>query len=113
MPSAARAGRSRRLGAHSAGARRLPARRHGRYARAAMSRSPQRPLTAPDPLLDAVRAAARQEQFLEVVSAEEAQARFARHLELVPLPGERVSLADALGRALADDVAAAVDAPPF
>jgi putative molybdopterin biosynthesis protein len=78
-----------------------------------MSRSPQRPLAAPDPLLDAVRAAARQEQFLEVVSAEEAQARFARHLDLTPLPGERVALADALGRVLADDVAAAVDAPPF
>jgi putative molybdopterin biosynthesis protein len=66
-----------------------------------------------DPLLDAVRAAARQEQFLEVVSAEEAQARFARHLDLSPLPGESVPLAEALGRVLADDVAAAVDAPPF
>src|SRR5438132_4738297 len=79
-----------------------------------MSRSPQRPIAATrDPLLDAVRAAARQEQFLEVVSAEEAQARFARHLDLAPLPAERVPLADALGRVLAGDVAAAVDAPPF
>jgi len=79
-----------------------------------MSRSPRRPIAATrDPLLDAVRAAARQEQFLEVVSAEEAQARFARHLDLAPLPGERVPLADALGRVLAADVAAAVDAPPF
>jgi putative molybdopterin biosynthesis protein len=42
-------------------------------------------------LIARVRAAARQEQFLEVVSAEEARARFVRHL----------------------DVVAAVDAPPF
>jgi putative molybdopterin biosynthesis protein len=66
-----------------------------------------------DPLLDAVRAAARQEQFLEVVSAEEARARFARHLDLTPLPGETVPLSAALGRVLAGDVAAATDAPPF
>ena len=79
-----------------------------------MSRSPQRPREATrSPLVDAVRAAARQEQFLEVVSAEEAQARFARHLDLSPLPGESVPLAQALGRVLAADVAAAVDAPPF
>ena len=49
-------------------------------------------------LLAAVRAAARQEQFLEVVSAEEAKRRFERHLDLTPLPGERVMLAAALGR---------------
>jgi len=64
-------------------------------------------------LLDAVRAAARQEQFLEVVSAEEAKARFTRHLDLTPLAGERVALADALGRVLAHDVAAPIDVPPF
>jgi molybdopterin molybdotransferase/putative molybdopterin biosynthesis protein len=66
-----------------------------------------------DPLLDAVRAAARQEQFLEVVSAEEARARFARHLDLKPLPGETVPLSAVLGRVLAGDVAAATDTPPF
>ena len=64
-------------------------------------------------LLAAVRQAARQEQFLEVVSAEEAKKRFERHLDLSPLPGERVTLADALGRVLADDLAAAIDVPPF
>src|SRR5206468_8939999 len=64
-------------------------------------------------LLARVRAAARQEQFLEVVSAEEAHARFERHLDLSPLPAESVSLASALGRVLAHDVVAAVDAPPF
>jgi putative molybdopterin biosynthesis protein len=64
-------------------------------------------------LLARVRAAARQEQFLDVVSAEEARARFEKHLDLSPLPAERVTLADALTRVLAHDVVAAVDAPPF
>jgi putative molybdopterin biosynthesis protein len=64
-------------------------------------------------LLAAVRAAARQEQFLEVVSAEEAKKRFEGHLDLTPLPGERVTLAAALGRVLADDLAAPIDVPPF
>lgn len=64
-------------------------------------------------LIARVRAAARQEQFLEVVSAEEARARFERHLDLKPLGPERVALADALTRVLARDVVAAVDAPPF
>jgi len=64
-------------------------------------------------LLARVRAAARQEQFLDVVSAEEARVRFEKHLDLSPLPGERVTLADALSRVLAHDVVAAVDAPPF
>lgn len=64
-------------------------------------------------LIDRVRTAARQEQFLDVVSAEEARARFERHVRLEPLGAERVSLADALGRVLAHDVVAAVDAPPF
>ncbi|HEX3709603.1 MAG TPA: molybdopterin biosynthesis protein [Pseudolabrys sp.] len=64
-------------------------------------------------LIARVRAAARQEQFLDVVSAEEARARFERHLDLKPLPAESVPLADALTRVLAHDVVAAVDAPPF
>lgn len=64
-------------------------------------------------LIARVRAAARQEQFLEVVSAEEARTRFARHLDLTPLPAERVPLGEALRRVLAHDVVAAVDAPPF
>lgn len=64
-------------------------------------------------LIARVRAAARQEQFLEVVSAEEARARFEKHLDLKPLDAERVTLADALTRVLAHDVVAAVDAPPF
>jgi putative molybdopterin biosynthesis protein len=64
-------------------------------------------------LLDAVRAAARQEQFLDVVSADDAKARFERHLDLTPLPAETVALAASLGRVLAHDVAAPTDVPPF
>jgi putative molybdopterin biosynthesis protein len=64
-------------------------------------------------LLAAIRRAARQEQFLDVVSAEEARARFERHLDLLPLAAETVPLLSALGRVLAADIAAPVDAPPF
>jgi molybdopterin molybdotransferase/putative molybdopterin biosynthesis protein len=64
-------------------------------------------------LLARVRAAARQEQFLEVVSADEARARFEKHLDLSPLAAESVPLTAALTRVLAHDVVAAVDAPPF
>jgi len=64
-------------------------------------------------LPDAVRRAARQEQFLEVVSPEEARARFERHLDLDPLPATSLALGDALGRVLAADVLAPTDVPPF
>lgn len=66
-----------------------------------------------DALLDAIRQAARQEQFLEVVSAEDARTRFHKHLSLAPLGAEQVSLAAALDRVLAHDVVAPVDAPAF
>src|SRR4029079_18322404 len=64
-------------------------------------------------LFAAIRRAARQEQFLEVVSADEARTRFARHVSFAPLEGERVTLKDALGRVLAHDVIAPIDVPPF
>ena len=64
-------------------------------------------------LLAAIRRAARQEQFLEVVSAEEARARFTRQLDLSPLPSETVALVAALGRVLARDITAPIDVPPF
>src|SRR5262245_41701053 len=64
-------------------------------------------------LLAAIRRAARQEQFLEVVSAEEARARFMRHIDVSLLPGETVGLAAALDRVLAYDVTAPLDVPPF
>jgi putative molybdopterin biosynthesis protein len=68
---------------------------------------------ADNDLIARVRAAARQEQFLEVVSAEEARSRFERHLNLKPIASEKVALAGSRGRVLASDVIAAVDAPPF
>ena len=64
-------------------------------------------------LFAAIRRAARQEQFLEVVSAEEARARFMCAVDLAPLPGEPVALTAALGRVLAADVIAPIDVPPF
>lgn len=64
-------------------------------------------------LLAAIRQAAQQEQFLEVVSPEEARARFTRHLDLAPLPGENIPLAAVLGRVLAHDIVAPLDVPPF
>ena len=48
-----------------------------------------------------------------MVSADEARARFEKHLDLSPLKAESVPLAAALARVLAHDVAATVDAPPF
>ena len=69
--------------------------------------------TATSELLSVIRRAARQEQFLEVVSAEEARVRFARHVDQTPLSPETVALAAALGRVLADDLSAPIDVPPF
>ena len=71
------------------------------------------PGSAEHELIAAIRRAARQEQFLEVVSAAEARARFSRHVDLSALAGETVALAAALGRVLAQDVEAPVDVPPF
>jgi putative molybdopterin biosynthesis protein len=74
----------------------------------------RKPQSADDAALIArVRAAARQEQFLGVVSADEARTRFETHLDLSPLNAETVTLAHALTRVLAHDVIAQVDAPPF
>jgi putative molybdopterin biosynthesis protein len=64
-------------------------------------------------VLDAVRRAARQEQFLEVVSAAEARRRFEARIDRSPLAGESLPLAVALSRVIAADIVAPVDAPPF
>ena len=64
-------------------------------------------------LLAAVRQAARQEQFLDVIAPAEAKRRFAAAIDLSPLAAETVTLADALGRVLAVDVAAPTDVPAF
>jgi putative molybdopterin biosynthesis protein len=78
-----------------------------------MSPHPQREPPHGDDLLAEVRRAARQEQFLEVVSAEEARRRFHRHLVQNALERETLPLAQAPGRVLAEDVVAPTDAPPF
>jgi putative molybdopterin biosynthesis protein len=72
-----------------------------------------KPTPRANAILDAVRRAARQEQFLEVVSAGEARRRFESRIDLSPLAAETLSLATALSRVLAADVIAPVDAPPF
>lgn len=64
-------------------------------------------VTPPPDLLDRIRRAARQEQFLEALpEAAEARARFAAALDLRPLPAEIVPLAAALGRVVAATVTA-------
>jgi putative molybdopterin biosynthesis protein len=73
----------------------------------------ERVTTSEPDLVAAVRRAARQEQFLEVVSPEDARARFARHITLAPFDSERVPLDAALTRVLAGDVTAPIDVPPF
>ena len=77
-----------------------------------MTRERNRPAATPE-LIAAVRNAARQEQFLEVVSPQTARERFAQHLDLAPGPAETVALAQALGRVLGVDVVAPIDVPPF
>ena len=54
-----------------------------------------------------------QEQFLTILSREEALPRFQAALFPRPVPGEERMLAEALGFALAQDVVAQVDVPPF
>jgi putative molybdopterin biosynthesis protein len=57
--------------------------------------------------------AARQQQFLDVIDRDEAEARFRHHLKLAPLGEEIVSLAKALGRVLSRNVISRVDVPGF
>ncbi|MEO9136055.1 MAG: molybdopterin biosynthesis protein [Casimicrobiaceae bacterium] len=54
-----------------------------------------------------------QTQFLNVVTRDEATARFREHLRLVPLGREVVALRDALNRVLADDIVSTIDVPGF
>jgi putative molybdopterin biosynthesis protein len=54
-----------------------------------------------------------QDQFLTILSCEDAMARFEAALFPRPLPGEPRALADALGCALIEDVVAPIDVPPF
>jgi putative molybdopterin biosynthesis protein len=54
-----------------------------------------------------------QDQFLTILSREEALARFEAALFPRDVPSERRKLADALGCALGEDVVAPIDVPPF
>ena len=60
-----------------------------------------------------ISASVSQEQFLTILSREEALARFEAALFPRDLAAEDRALADALGLVLAKDVVAAVDVPPF
>ena len=71
-----------------------------------MSISTSRPPTGPRP-------DAGQTQFLDVITRDEATARFRQHLTLAPLGAETVPLRSALHRVLATDVIADVDVPGF
>jgi putative molybdopterin biosynthesis protein len=70
-------------------------------------------LDPPDDITTALRRLARQEQFLEVVSREEAVARFHGHLALAPLANDTLPLSRALCRVLAHAAIAEVDVPGF
>lgn len=59
------------------------------------------------------RSALEQEQFLRILSREEALARFAAALFPRAIPSEQRRLGDALGTALAGDITAPIDVPPF
>lgn len=63
--------------------------------------------------LMARRTAASQSQFLNVTTAEEALQRFRAALQPVPLGIERVALAQALGRVVAENIESPVDVPGF
>ncbi len=54
-----------------------------------------------------------QEQFLNVIDRDEAEARFRAALDLKPLGAEQILLGGALGRVLAADVLARIDVPSF
>ena len=54
-----------------------------------------------------------QTQFLNVITRDEATARFREHLRLTPLGKESLPLRDSLHRVLAEDVIADVDVPGF
>jgi putative molybdopterin biosynthesis protein len=59
------------------------------------------------------RSALEQEQFLNILSREEALARFEAALFPRAIPSEQRRLGDALGTALAEDITAPIDVPPF
>lgn len=69
--------------------------------------------TSNEAFLDRLARAARQEQFLTVVSREKALERFRAAVPHAPLGSETVALGEAVGRVLAADIASPIDVPPF
>src|SRR3954466_5144730 len=59
------------------------------------------------------RSALEQEQFLKILSREDAIARFEAALFPLAILSETLKLVDALGAALAEDVTSSIDVPPF
>ena len=74
---------------------------------------PSQSAVTEDIFLERLAQAARQDQFLTVVSREEAVERFRSAVPHAPLAAETVRLPDALGRVLAHDIASPIDVPPF
>ena len=62
---------------------------------------------------DHIRQASKQQQFLDVLSRDEAERRFREHLHLEPLGEESLPLSACLNRILAHDLTAPVDVPNF
>ncbi|MDB5564943.1 MAG: molybdopterin biosynthesis protein [Tardiphaga sp.] len=69
--------------------------------------------TMPNVTIAKPRDSVDQDQFLTILSREDAIARFEAALFPRNIPSERKSLADALGHALAADIVAPIDVPPF
>ena len=55
----------------------------------------------------------KQDQFLEILDRDEAEARWRAAIETAPVAAEEVPLEQALGRVLAEDVRAEIDVPGF
>jgi putative molybdopterin biosynthesis protein len=75
--------------------------------------SPAGKINQPFPSASSAGRGPAQDQFLTILSREEALARFEAALFPRTIPVEERALADALGRALAADIAAPIDVPPF
>src|SRR5450432_3024261 len=74
--------------------------------------NPQMPISTQN-AAKAAESASGQTQFLNVVTRDEATAKFREHLRLHPLGKEVVPLREALHRVLTDDILAEVDVPGF
>ena len=67
----------------------------------------------PDSIPEHVRTAARQQQFLDVMSRDDAERRFQQHLDLDPQLTQTVPLDAAAGRVLGEDIRSDNDVPAF